>query len=110
AFDVEVVGGLVEEQEIRIAAERACERGTCQFAAREGLELAVELFIREAEPAHDGGRALAPVIAARMLEPRLRLAVPANGGVVVISGRHRPLKPSQLFFERDQVARTREHV
>ena len=103
AFDVEVVGRLVEEQEVRIAAERARERGARQLAAGEGLELAVELLVREAETAHDRGRALAPVVAAGMLEPRLRLAVPANRRVVVISVGHRPLEPPQLVLQRDQV-------
>src|SRR5215210_210410 len=78
AFDVQVVRRLVEEQEIRVAAERTRERGARQLTAGESLELAIELLLRETEPAHDGGRALAPVVAAGMLEPRLCFAVPAN--------------------------------
>ena len=37
----------------------------------------VEVLVREAEPAHDRADALAPRVAARVLEPRLRLGVAA---------------------------------
>jgi len=45
-----VVRWLIEKQQIRIAAERPRERGACQFAAGERVELAVELLVCEAEP------------------------------------------------------------
>ena len=67
-------------------------------------------LVREAEPAHDGGCALAPVVAAGVLEPRLRLAVAANRRLVVVARGHRLLEPPQLLLERDQVAGAREHV
>src|SRR6476620_8372596 len=105
-----MVRRLVEEQEIRIAAERTRERGARQLPAGESLELAIELFVCEAEPAHNGGRTLAPVVAAGMLEPGLRLSVPANRRILVIAFRHRALQPPQLLFQRDQVTGTGEHV
>ncbi len=40
--DVEVVGGLVEQQQVRAAGQRAAERGAGQLAAGERLEPAVE--------------------------------------------------------------------
>ena len=51
ALDVEVVCRLVEEEQVRIASERACQRGTRQLAAGERLEPAVELVVGEAQPA-----------------------------------------------------------
>ena len=50
---VEVVGGLVEEEQVGVAAERAGERGARQLAAGERPQRAVEVLLREAEPAHD---------------------------------------------------------
>ena len=51
ALDVEVVRRLVEEQQVGVAGERAAERGACQLAAGERLELPVEVVVVEAEPA-----------------------------------------------------------
>ena len=58
--------------------ERARERGARQLAAREGRERPVEVVVGEAEPAHDAGGAVAPVVAAGVLEPRLRRGVAAH--------------------------------
>ena len=52
--------------------ERARERGARQLAAGEGLQRPVEVGVGEPEPAHDRGGAVAPVVAAGVLEPRLR--------------------------------------
>ena len=67
--DVEVVRRLVEEEQVRVAGERAGQRSACQLAAREGRQAAVEIVVREAEAAHDRGRVVAPAVAARVLEP-----------------------------------------
>src|SRR4029077_16795401 len=61
------------------------------------------MFVGEAEAPHDGRRALAPVVAARVLEPGLRLAVPPDRGVAVIPGRHDLLEAPELLLQRDQV-------
>ena len=50
-LDVEVVGRLVEQQQVRIAGERARERAAGQLAAREGAQLAVEVVLVKAEAA-----------------------------------------------------------
>ena len=68
-LDVEVVRRLVEQQQVGLRGERARERGARQLAAGEGRERPVEVVVREAEPAHDGRRAVAPVVAAGVLEP-----------------------------------------
>ena len=108
--DVEVVRGLVEEEQIGVAAERAGERGARQLAARERAQRAVEVLLREAEPAHDRGRAVAPRVAAGVLEPRLRLGVAVQRRLRVVALRHRLLEPPELVLERDEVARAGEHV
>ena len=74
-LDVEVVRRLVEQQQVGLGGERARQRGPRQLAARERRERPVEVGVGEAEAAHDGGGAVAPVVAARMLEPALRRRV-----------------------------------
>ena len=110
ARDVEVVRRLVEQDQVGVAAERARQRGARQLPARERGERTVEVDLREAQPAHDGVRALAPRVAPGVLEPRLRFAVAAERRRVVRAGAHRLLEPPQLLLRRDQVARTREDV
>ena len=72
AGDVEMVRRLVQQQQVGIAAERARERRARQLAAGEGAQRPVEALVGEAEPAHDLRRVVAPAVAARVLEPRLR--------------------------------------
>ena len=107
---VEVVGRLVEEEQIRPAGERSRERGARQLAAGEGLERAVEVGVREAEAAQDCGGVVAPAVAARVLEPRLRLAVAPERLGTVIAGRHRLLEPAQLALGLDEVGGPRKNV
>ena len=102
--DVEVVGGLVEQQQVRIAGEGARKRAASELAAAEGAEGTVEVGVLEAETAHRGHRLLAPVVAAGVLEPRLRAGVPVEGGVVALTLRHLGLELLELAFEGEQVA------
>ena len=71
-LDVEMVRRLVEQQQVGLRGECPRERRARQLAARERVQRPVEVGVGEAEPAHDRGRAVAPVVAARVLEPRLR--------------------------------------
>ena len=87
---VEVVRRLVEQQQVGAARERACERRARQLAAGERVEAAVEVGVGEAEPAQDGGRAVAPVVAASVLEARLGLAVAPQGLRRVVAARPSP--------------------
>ena len=108
--DVEMVRRLVEEKQVGVAAERAGERGARQLAARERAQRPVEIVLREAEPAHDRGRVIAPAVAAGVLEPRLRLGVAVERRLRVISLRHLAFEAAQLVLERDEIARAGEHV
>ena len=107
---VQVVRGLVQQEQVRAAGERARERCTGQLSAGERLEAPVEVGVGEAEAAEDGGRVVAPAVAARMLEPRLRLAVAAQRLGSVVAACHRLLEPAQLPLGLDQVGRAREGV
>src|SRR5581483_9336997 len=108
--DVEVVRRLVEEEQVGIAAQRARERGTRQLAAGERPQRPVEILRRETEPAHDRRRVIAPAVAARVLEPRLRLGVAIERRLVVRPAGHRLLEPAELVLRRDEVPRAGEDV
>src|SRR5581483_953643 len=107
---VEMVRRLVEEQEVGVAAESASERRARQLAAGEGPQLPVEVLVREPEAAEDRGGAVAPAVAARMLEARLGGGVPVERRLVVDAAGHRLLQLSELGLERDEVARPGEDV
>ena len=108
--DVEVVGGLVEQQQVGVARERASQRGTGELAAREGVERTVEVALVEAQPAHGGHRPLAPGVAARVLEPGLGAGVAVERAGVRGAARHPLLEVRQLLLQRQQVAAAFKHV
>ena len=105
-----MVRRLVEEQQVGLRCEGARERCARELAAGERLERPVEVGAREAEAADDGGGAVAPVVAAGVLEPRLRVGVAAERRAVVVARRHRPLEPAQLVLHRREIGRAGEHV
>ena len=103
--DVEVIGRLVEQQEVGVAAKGPGERSPRQLAAGEGLERPVEIGLGKPETAHDRGCAIAPGVAARMLEPGLRVRVAAESRLVVPAVRHLVLQVTKLPFGGDKVGR-----
>ena len=110
-LDVEVVRRLVEQQQVGLRRERARERGARQLAARERRERPVEVVVGEAEAADDAGRAVAPVVAARVLEPRLRRAVARASCVRSWSPPAIACSSSRSSVStRGEVGRPREHV
>ena len=86
-------------------AQRAGERGARQLAAREGRERPVQVLVQEAEAAERAGRALAPVVAARMLEPCLSLGVARERRGAVVAVGHRLLERSELILGRGEIGR-----
>ncbi len=64
----------------------------------------------EPEPPQSGARAVAPAIAARVLQPRLGGRVRGHRLLVVDTPGHRPFQARELLLGRDQVGRAREHV
>ena len=109
-LDVEVVRRLVEQQQVGLRGERARERRARQLAARERRERPVEVGVGEAEAAHDGRCAVAPVVAARVLELRLGRGVAAHRRRVVRARRHRTARGAQLLLDRGEVGRPGEDV
>ena len=81
-----------------------------KLAAGEGVQLAVEVLVREAEPAQGCVDALPPGVAAGVLEPGLSLGVPAERRRIVLSTGHRGFEPRELLLGRDQVSRAGERV
>jgi hypothetical protein len=109
-LDVEVVRRFVEQQQVRLRGERSCERGAGQLAARKRAQRALEVVVGEAEAAHDGRRPVAPVVAAGVLEPRLRLRVAPKRRRVVLARRHPFLERPQHALDGGKVGGAREHV
>ena len=102
-LDVEVVGGLVEQQEVGVAGQRAGERGAGQLTAAERREAAVEVLVAEAEAVQRRVDALAPVVAAGVLEPRLRAGVGVERRAVGGAVGHRVLELGEARLEVEQV-------
>ncbi len=88
--DVEVVRGLVEQEQVGVARERACERGARELAAREGGEPAVELVVGEAR-GRAAGRAPGCASPSR---PRAR-AAPGRASSGRAARRRRAARPSR---------------
>ena len=95
---VEVVGRLVEEQDVRLGRQGAHQRRPCQLAARERAQRPVEVGRREAEPARHGLEPGPPRVAARPLELALGGVVAAQDGVGGMLG-HPRLELAQLGLE-----------
>ena len=70
--DVEVVRRLVEQEQVGLGGERAGQRGARELAAGEARELAVEGVVGEAEVVEHRRRAVAPRVAAAVLELALQ--------------------------------------
>ena len=68
------------------------------------------MLVPEPQAAQDGSRALAPVVAAGVLEPGLRLAVAADCRRVVVACGHQLLQTPELHLQVDQVGCAGEDV
>ena len=110
AVDVEVVGRLVEQQQLGVARERARQRRAGELTAGERREAAVQVLVAEPEAVQRRVDRLAPVVAAGVLELALRGAVGGEGRVVERAVGHRGLQRRQLLLERQQLLAARQHV
>ena len=108
--DVEVVGRLVEQQQVGVARERAGERRARELAAGERRERAVEVLVAEAEAVQRRVDLVAPAVAAGVLEPRLGGRVGAERGRVGRALGHRRLELGQALLDRQQLLGAAEHV
>ncbi len=110
ALDVEVVRGLVEEEQVRIARQRPGERSARQLSSGEGGELTVEVGVDEAEATDGRGDAVPPGPPAGVLQPALCFRVAAKRGLVVGPALHRLLESTELRFDPEEVLGPRERV
>ncbi len=101
-LDVEVVGWLVEQQQVGVAGERARQGRTRQLAAGERRQLALEVaLVLEAQAAHHRRRAIAPRPAAGVLQARLRAGVLVERRRVAVG--HLLRQPRQVGLQRDEL-------
>ena len=97
--DVEVVGRLVEQQHVRARGQRPRQRRSRQLPPREGVQRAIEVRRREAQPARHHGGAVSPQVATTRLEPRLGAAVAGERGLVGGAGGHHGLELAELTLD-----------
>ena len=107
--DVEMVGGLVEQQQVGLGGQRPGQRGAGQLAAGEGRELALALLGAEAEPAQHFQDLVAPAVAAAGFEPVLGGRVGGHR-LLVDALRHLPLEALELGLGGDHVGAAGEDV
>jgi hypothetical protein len=104
-LEVEVVGGLIEQQRVRLHDQDPREPDAHLPAARERADVAVHLLGREAEAREHGARARLEPVAAERLEARLRLAVALDERVELAL----PLRVGERVLELVQLARRFGH-
>ncbi len=100
ALDVEVVGGLVEQQGVRSQQQDLRERDPHLPAAAEGAHVAIHARVGEAEPLQDLPRARLQRVAAELLEARLSLPVALDEHGQLLGARgigHRRLELGELL-------------
>jgi len=109
--DVEVVGRLVEQQQVGLGRQRPRQRGSRQLAAGERRERPLGLLGVEAEPAQNGQHLVAPAVAAAGFESLLRGRIGAHRLLVGATPlRHLPLQPLQLHLGLQHVGAAGEDV
>ena len=104
--DVEVVGGLVEQQHVGLAGQRPGQRGAGQLTAREGVQRPFQVIGCEAQAAGDRLQLRPPAVTARLLELRRRPVVAAHGGRRGVTGGHAGLERAQLVLQTGRLGGT----
>src|SRR5690349_4209474 len=98
--EIEMVRRFVEQQQVRVSGERACERGPGQLTAREASQRPLEVGVRtETEARERTESPITPAVAPRVLEPRLGIRVACERCAVVGAGGHLMLESRQLGFD-----------
>ena len=112
-LDVEVVGGLVQQQHVGVRRQRPRQRGARQLPAGEGVQRALQVLLGEAQPARHHRRAVAPQVAPERLQPRLRAGVAVEGrllGARCPALPHLLLQLRQLALRRQLLRAAGQHV
>ena len=77
--DVEVVGGLVQQQEVRVGEERTRKRHARELASGQREQVALQHVVRQSETLDDAADAVAVAVPPGGLEASLELLVRAHG-------------------------------
>jgi hypothetical protein len=93
-----VVGGLVEQQDVRLRDQRPRERGPRQLAAREARQGPGQVLLGDPEAAQDALQPRAPGISAGALQARLCLFVGRQHGRPRVAAGHPGLQRGQLLL------------
>ncbi len=109
-LDVEMVGGLVEQQHVGAGGERTRERGARELPTGERVEAAVEIRVGEPQTMRHHGGAIAPQIPAVGLQARLGAGVAVQQRLVAGARRHLTLEPGELALDGQLLDAARQHV
>jgi hypothetical protein len=109
-LDVQMVGGLVQQQHVRAGGKRASERGARELPAGERVQRAIQVRVAEPEAVRHRGRAVAPQVAAASLQPRLRAGVTRQHRLVRVARRHLRLEGRQLRLDLQLLGTARQQV
>ena len=108
-LDVQVVGRLVEQEQLRLGGQHSRERGPGQLSAGERAQLPPELGVAEAEAVQRRLGLVAPAIAAGQLEPRLGRGVGVERRLAG-RARHPRLEALQLGLDLQDPGQAGEDV
>ncbi len=95
-LDVQVIGGLVEEQHVGARGKGTGERRAGELPAGEGVEASLEIPLGESEPARHRRRPIAPQVAAACLKARLRARIPSERRLIGGAAGHPALEALEL--------------
>ena len=82
-LDVEVVGGLVEEHEVRLGQQERGQHEAVLLAAAEGLDRLAEVLLAEAQPLEDAGDFVFQVVGVAALDLVLKVIVAVGQAFVL---------------------------
>ena len=109
-LEVEVVGGLVEQQHLWATGDGPGQGCAGEFAARQAGQRAVELIVRQAEAAGAALHPRAPVIPAGGLKIGMRALVLGHGVGAVVATGHARLDGRQALLGITRVSEPLLHV
>ena len=104
ALEVEMVGRLVEQQNVWLGRQGARECGAGQLAPGERRQLAVHVAVFEAEATQDRLDVHAPAVATSLVERELRIRVGVHGGIRMVAASHRGLEFAERTLDSLDVA------
>ena len=109
-LDVEMVGGLVQQQHVRARGQRPRQRGPRQLPAGEGVQAPLQIRVGEAQAVGHGGGPGAPQVPAPRLQAGLRGGVARQRRLVGLAAGHARLQLGQLRLDGQLLGAARQQV